>query len=694
MVIHYAKLTATIKLLLHPSATTHDQITTKSRTNHDTMPPFRDDHILIIAPGSQTTLAQLGLPESLTPPKIRIPSRMFPGIDEGTWTFTKIREARDGEKEHLLAQEKGLRAAAATEEEEEEEGEDEEEEDGGEVKDSAAAATATPTPGAEKKEASAPLQTLADVGMDEDEEMVDGVYVEDEDDEEGAVWCIKEGRVTDWGCFFALLTYVHETINPTFHTPILLVHPPEFTLEDKQLLTQFVFEKLKTPGFALMDSATTALWAYGLSTATIIDIGYEKTDITPIADFLIQERARKTVHSCGGETMTQHLCSLLPEMKPEHVESLKKSAICEILPLGTPIPGTSADPNAAIRAPLLLSSSEDKDAMISEEEGTVNVAAIVASGKTREFLEKREKAARGEAERRLPNAERETNTFWAIDKKRPGEDEERPPASALVSPVATKAPELPEGGGAEPIQTSPTTTALEPPAEPEKKHDASLRAQERRAAAEGIILREDETWRLLSVGPERFRAAECGILLRISDAIYDCISRVEDVSKRADLWENLVLVGNGARVKGFKDALLQTITAKYLIPPSSGTIFSSELPTPTATGASTPMPGGAAAAGGPNPLLVAATTHHHNSSAGASHDSRHSSHAQTPTSIKFAKMADYFPEWKEVGFDEAAFLGAQVAAKVVFVVDQGANRGFITRVEYNEMGPEGVAEVF
>lgn len=31
------------------------------------------------------------------------------------------------------------------------------------------------------------------------------MYVEDEDDEEGAVFPIQKGKVTDWGCFFALL---------------------------------------------------------------------------------------------------------------------------------------------------------------------------------------------------------------------------------------------------------------------------------------------------------------------------------------------------------------------------------------------------------------------------------------------------------------------------------------------------------
>jgi len=39
---------------------------------------------------------------------------MFPGIDEGTWTFTKIREARDGEKDDSLAQAKVSRVVRMT----------------------------------------------------------------------------------------------------------------------------------------------------------------------------------------------------------------------------------------------------------------------------------------------------------------------------------------------------------------------------------------------------------------------------------------------------------------------------------------------------------------------------------------------------------------------------------------------------
>lgn len=68
-------------------------------------------------------------------------------------------------------------------------------------------------------------------------------------------------------------------------------------------------------------------------------------------------------------------------------------------------------------------------------------------------------------------------------------------------------------------------------------------------------------------------------------------------------------------------------------------------------------------------------------------------HTQTPTSVKTVKTPEYFPDWKDpsaVGMEEAVFLGAQVAAKVIFIVDGGLSKGFLTRPDYNELGPEGI----
>lgn len=173
---------------------------------------------------------------------------------------------------------------------------------------------------------------------------------------------------------------------------------------------------------------------------------------------------------------------------------------------------------------------------------------------------------------------------------------------------------------------------------------------------------------------------------------------------------------------GFTAALLGLLTTKYTLTPSSATIFTSELPSALSTplptgGTNTPIPNAHGlppgplhhpAAHGVNPLLVAAT-HANNpanpgllnpaSAAGApDHVHQHShhrsaGHGQTPTSIKTLKAPEYFPEWKDSrvsGMEEAGFLGAQVAAKVVFVVDQGLTKGFLPRGEYNEGGPGGI----
>jgi actin-related protein 9 len=170
---------------------------------------------------------------------------------------------------------------------------------------------------------------------------------------------------------------------------------------------------------------------------------------------------------------------------------------------------------------------------------------------------------------------------------------------------------------------------------------------------------------------------------------------------------------------GFIPSLLSVLNTRYVLSPSTGTIFTSELPsnftTPVATpGTNTPIPGQGghplhlSGGHGVNPLLVAATKNmmqpnqHLQVPPGAPppmmDPQLHHSHrgfSQTPTSIKMVKPPDYFPEWKDPsvsGMEEAAFLGAQVAAKVVFIVDQGNSKGFLTRVEYNEMGPAGIHE--
>ncbi|KAL8900059.1 MAG: hypothetical protein Q9192_001271 [Flavoplaca navasiana] len=680
------------------------------------MPPFKDEHILVIAPGSQTTLAQLGLPESFTPAQLRVSTRMFPAEKKGEWEPLKVRERKITKQKKDVAPEPkdGDTAMGGTD---------------GQTND-------------------------ADTTTGEE-----GTYFEeDPTTEEGAIYPIREGRVVDWSCLFALMTHIYNTLSPPFHTPILIITQPAWTAQDHETLTQFFFEKFKTPAFCLMDSALAVCYAYGASTATVVDIGYEKCDITAVNDFLINDAGRGiALTGCGGESMTQRLLELLSSkgFTRDMCEQLKRSGICEILPPGTAMPGEAeteeaninpaaaasaganavglkgrgsvGDAAAALRVGANVGEGGDdaQDGEGEDNEGVLDVATIVASGKTSEFLARKEKEKAEKAEKaaakkaaqeaanapkqaKLPNSKRMTATFQFTE-RRPLEEINQNGKRPLQNGNQNSVEESKHAKGIEPHASSQTGA-------PEPVLTSHTQTNGHQNGGATALIRRD-----VEVGVERFQAATGGMLDQVADAVHRCIHSVPEVGKRGELWDNLIIVGNGSRVRGCKEALVAKLNSKYLISPSSATIFTSELPsnftTPVATGANTPQPqshlSNSHHGPGVNPLLAAAVTasnpgglappgqHQHLAAQlqmqqyqqqQHQQQHQHSGHGQTPTSIKLVKMPEYFPEWKDAGTEEAAFLGAQVAAKVVFVVDQGLSKGFMSRTEYNDLGPQGIHE--
>ncbi|KAL8678413.1 MAG: hypothetical protein Q9186_005221 [Xanthomendoza sp. 1 TL-2023] len=683
------------------------------------MPPFKDEHILVIAPGSQTTLAQLGLPESFTPAQLRVSTRMFPAEKKGEWEPIKVRERRITKQRRYLAPE--------------------------------------PTDGdTSMADLDGQVNRVENNGI----EMEDTYFEEDPTTEDGAVYPIRQGRVVDWSCLFALMSHIYNTLSPPFHTPILIVTQPAWTAQDHETLTQFFFEKFKTPAFCLMDAALAVCYAYSASTATVVDVGYEKCDVTAVNDFLINDVGRGTaLTGCGGESMTQRLLELLSSkgLTRDMCEQLKRSGICEVLPQGTAMPGESEVEEANINPAAAASTGanaaglrgrgsvgdtgalsrgdtggaeggqDSQDGEGEDDEGVIDVATIVASGKTGEFLARKEKEKAEKAEKaatkkaaqeaanapkqaKLPNAKRMTATFHYTE-RRPLEELNQNGKRSLEDgnqngEGQSKRPKTPELQGPDEVASTEPASA-----------SGTLTNSQYNGESTALVRRDVE------VGIERFQAATGGILDHIADAIHRCVLSVPDIGKRGEFWDNLVFVGNGSKVRGFKDALIAKLNSKYLISPSSATIFTSELPsnftTPVATGANTPQPQSHISAPhhgpGVNPLLAAAVTasnpgglappgqaqHLHaqlqmqqyqqqQQNQHAQH--QHVGHGQTPTSIKLMKMPEYFPEWKDAGTEEAAFLGAQVAAKVVFVVDQGLSKGFMSRTEYNDLGPQGIHE--
>ncbi|KAK4180856.1 hypothetical protein QBC36DRAFT_319238 [Triangularia setosa] len=681
---------------------------------------WREEQVLVICPGSQTTLAQMGCNE-LTPPQHRFPTRMFPDPEvEG-----QFRPFHTYKRPRTTAGVKG---------------------EGGD----------------------------------------DFEWVEDVDSREGAIYPIQAGHIVHMEAFLAFLEHVHQALTTTYHnTPIMLMASPQWTRGDCEVISRYVFEKTKTPALCLLHSGLATQYGLKWPNMTVVDVGFEKVDVTcvyegrvvghndvgpeSVRDTEKDENERKKGIS-GGEFFTKKLMELLKEQGFDHgmAEQLKKSPVCEVLPYAAEakelmeLPteggstagsnGTATSSATAAEGPKIVTTAVgadddlgvDGDEKVVNEEGVLDVASLVVSGQTREFLAKQEKLkaekakagrkgkgqdtdAAAAAKARLPNSKRTKNIFHY---------EELATEDVPVAPPAAPAPAAPapaENGvskdiemagssvppaastadsGAKSDETAAKTEGAQPqPAADAAAHPAAAQAPAAPPATERISRR---VRRDIEVGLERFLFADRKEIDRIVTTIYRTVQGIDEMYMRPGCWENVVFVGNGARIRGLKDNIMQTLQARHLISPSSATIFTSELPsnigTPSGTGSQTPtgsFTGQLPTSSSVNPLLQAATTAASLGVPGGPQgqvigadgqlQTSHHFHSQTPTNIKLATLPTYLAEWTKNGFEEAMFLGAQVAARLAFCIHNLDAAGLeaqrsmsLSRVDYNELGPKGV----
>lgn len=399
------------------------------------------------------------------------------------------------------------------------------------------------------------------------------VWEEDRVSEQGAVWPIQDGKITDWPCFFALISHVYNALNPPFHTAILLVTQPAWTPREHERLAQFFFEKFKTPAFGLIDAALATTWAYGVHTATIVDVGKGKTDVTAVSEFIPHVQGRiVSLSGSGGEAFTEALHSKLKSkgFNRDMCEQLKKSPICEILPEGIPLPGSGKAEEEVVTNPAAAASTgaissgpaaaatignaprgPGPDTEVGEEdgaenEGVLDVASIVAGGKMTEYLAKKEKEKQEKASARkkgapapdaskparLPNSKREKATFLYED-------------HALLD--ALKNTNLDTQGMADAkaaLDEGPNKKAQNDGENGEATETNGTGETTSTSGRTGHIRREME------VGTERFLASSNGTLETIADAVHRAISSVDEVNKRSELWDSLVICGNGSKLRG------------------------------------------------------------------------------------------------------------------------------------------------
>lgn len=599
--------------------------------------------------------------------------------------------------------------------------------------------------------------------------------------------------------FLAFLDHIHSMLTTTYHnTPIVLMASPQWTRDCVEEVTQFIFERTKTPSLCMIHSAIATQYGLRWPNMTVVDVGFQKVDVTCIYDgSVVNHRAIGVPYDdadegilSGGEVFTRKLLDLLADKGFDYdkAEQLKKSSICEVLPYNPDFPermelprenadtagfALSGNPGADVdkagekagEAAPEDGADEDEDKSAAED-GVLDVATIVTSGHTKEFLAKKEKdkgklgkkgkeaLTESQAARiaRLPNSKRTHNVFHhevVVQEEVPKPKPAPPTAPAAAAPAEAVAMENGATNGA----PKPEVPDAEKPAaeEPAKQGDEAMKvdapeqaekpAEEKPAETEGDApapapaptpapaapaepaqpraespveteLQSRIVRNEIEIGLERFLFADRSQIDRITTAIFKTIQGIPDMYMRPACWDSIAVVGNGSRIRGLRENIVQTLSARHLVSPSSATMFTSELPsnmaTPIGTGSQTPTGSFAAtpnqlgaSAPGVNPLLQAATTAGLNaaqSAAGAAGSeagaaaavpSTHRFHSQTPTSIKLATLPAYLGEWTKSGFEEAMFLGALVAGRMAFCLHnldvtgaEAQRKMSLSRVEY------------
>lgn len=392
------------------------------------------------------------------------------------------------------------------------------------------------------------------------------------------------GCIQDWAALTAFLNHVIYTLtaeepsSKASEYPVVLIVPPQWSLSDREKITKIFLEDFLRPAFMIIDSAVASLYACNTMTGLVIDIGHQKTDIVPIVESMVMTSARSSV-PIGGAHLTEHFQALLRSdvplmqetqspMSPDAItidlcEEIKRSQICEVQ--------LNTGKNASAMA--------FQDTTGESEEGVLDIAAVIASGKTRDYLARVEAEKSGKSTQEIvPNAQLTHNT---------------------------------------------------------------------------VTLSSQET---LVVGQARFKV--CDPLLEettLLDAVYEAIMHPSiELHRRKDLWENLVIVGGGSKVKNFREKLVEGLQLKY----------ASHIIGPV----NDPYTG--------IPYL---NTY--------------------PSSIRLLRIPIHFPEWnskegdstKKGTNDEGTFLGAQIMAHIAFSsTETGSARLYITKNDYMENGPPGV----
>ncbi|KDR67987.1 hypothetical protein GALMADRAFT_257536 [Galerina marginata CBS 339.88] len=203
-------------------------------------------------------------------------------------------------------------------------------------------------------------------------------------------WPFADGGVSDWTQAEAIWKYVLfnqlQRRRVQNESPILFSITPGNSRDTYERICQIFFERFNVAGFAILERPMAQLYAANSLSGIVIDIGDEVSDITPIYDGFIYHPARTTV-ALGIRHCQNYVANLLrsnqfvvnalsPPENPLDSDTLH-AALLELV--------KQLWKDDHIKIP------SDGETALPEDEGVMDIAAVVVAGKEKAVIESNQK---------------------------------------------------------------------------------------------------------------------------------------------------------------------------------------------------------------------------------------------------------------------------------------------------------------
>lgn len=144
---------------------------------------------------------------------------------------------------------------------------------------------------------------------------------------------IHRGTVTNWDHYYAILNHIFYNVlritDPSQYNVVYIV-PPLTPPDVAEYFARVLFETHRFQKVAIIDSATTAVFSIGLTTALSVEIGTGITSITPVMDAQLYNPSIRRINIAGAD-IEEYLNQLLTQygifQKREILKDIKEKCL-------------------------------------------------------------------------------------------------------------------------------------------------------------------------------------------------------------------------------------------------------------------------------------------------------------------------------------------------------------------------------